>query len=783
MKLERISRIRGHRIFRDLTWSNSLEEFAQFNLIYGWNGTGKTTLSGLFSHLERQVPITEGQVDFIFDGVKVSGASLATATIPQVRVFNRATVARSVFESSSPQLPPVFVFGEESAEKQRKLDELKAQVPEIDSAVSSAAGKVAATSSSLNDYAADKARAIKNLLTTPGGGSFNNYNAGDFKTYIRALQQKVQEGAAQVALTTTERDALIALKDSRPLAALPPLTVTFPDVLGLHKRATEALAKTVVSEVIGNLAEQPALADWVSTGLHLHTHDGDATHCKFCEQLLPAERLRKLEAHFNDEFKRFNQDLDNLASAIEVAASGLRGVSFPRKEDLYPELQADYARDQAILKMHLNNVASGLDSLKRALRLKQEHLFESLDLNSVLTGGDGRSDADKTIWATFMQAIVGGAPALSEYLGRNALTTVIKHTESHNAKTRDFQTQVQQAREKLHQHELVEALPGWLSRQSAANAAQDEEAEARGKKTDLTTRITALEADILEHRPPADELNKELADYLGHTEIQLAVEQTGYRLIRRGQPAGNLSEGERTAIAFLYFLKSLQDRSFDIGNGIVVIDDPISSLDSNSLYSAFGFMKQRVAKPGQLFVLTHNFTFLRLVRNWFGFLNGRKKPAQCPARFYMLKAQSDGGERSSEIFPLDPFLRDYESEYHYIFKRVMEEAAKPAGQPLEKYYEAPNLARRLLESFLAFKVPDAGSLHARLEQVDFDGHKKIRILRFLDTHSHADQIAEGHDDASGLSEAPAVLQNLLELLESCDKAHYERMNRAIQRAT
>ncbi len=42
------------------------------------------------------------------------------------------------------------------------------------------------------------------------------------------------------------------------------------------------------------------------------------------------------------------------------------------------------------------------------------------------------------------------------------------------------------------------------------------------------------------------------------------------------------SEGERTAIAFLYFLKSLQDKSFDLANGIVVIDDPVSSLDANA---------------------------------------------------------------------------------------------------------------------------------------------------------------------------------------------------------
>ncbi|KGD34436.1 AAA family ATPase [Burkholderia pseudomallei] len=219
--------------------------------------------------------------------------------------------------------------------------------------------------------------------------------------------------------------------------------------------------------------------------------------------------------------------------------------------------------------------------------------------------------------------------------------------------------------------------------------------------------------------------------------------------------------------------------SFDLKHGVVVVDDPISSLDSNAIYSAFGFMKRRLCDAGQLFVLTHNYTFLRQVRNWFGHLNRGKAKLGLPARFYMLRASYVGGQRNSAIEAMDPFLRKYESEYHYLFKRIVEASALPGGGPLETYYELPNLARRLLEAFLVFKIPDEDTLHARLEAVDFDGPKKTRILRFLDTHSHNEQIAEGHDDASALSEAPDVLKDLLELIEQCDSGHFERMRQTI----
>lgn len=101
MKLDRFSKIRRHRIFRDFAWGEALPNFSQFNLIYGWNGTGKTTLSGIFKNLQSAQNLENGEVDFVFDGTTTPGRAIASTALPAVRVFNRDTVARSVFESSS----------------------------------------------------------------------------------------------------------------------------------------------------------------------------------------------------------------------------------------------------------------------------------------------------------------------------------------------------------------------------------------------------------------------------------------------------------------------------------------------------------------------------------------------------------------------------------------------------------------------------------------------------------------------------------------------------------
>jgi hypothetical protein len=79
---------------------------------------------------------------------------------------------------------------------------------------------------------------------------------------------------------------------------------------------------------------------------------------------------------------------------------------------------------------------------------------------------------------------------------------------------------------------------------------------------------------------------------------------------------------------------------------------------------------------------------------------------------------------------------------------------------------------------LAFKVPDEKNLHKRMEAVAFDDVKKTRILRFVDTHSHAEQIGGGHDESSVLGEASEVLRDLIELLDTCDGEHSRRMRSA-----
>ena len=80
------------------------------------------------------------------------------------------------------------------------------------------------------------------------------------------------------------------------------------------------------------------------------------------------------------------------------------------------------------------------------------------------------------------------------------------------------------------------------------------------------------------------------------------------------------------------------------------------------------------ARRGRSVVHPHpQLHFLPAGEESFHHLKGQNKKdvGQRPARFYMLDCVRNGDQRSSSIKPLDPLLEQFESEYHYLFARLI----------------------------------------------------------------------------------------------------------------
>ncbi|MFA7269895.1 MAG: AAA family ATPase [Sterolibacterium sp.] len=778
MQITRFQRIRNHRIFRDFSWpATGLPDFGKFNLIYGWNGSGKTTLSNLFRHLQNRTAVDEGEVTVVVDGRSVTQDAIPTAALPQVRVFNRDAVNRNVFELAGEELPPVYYLGEDSIETQKKIEKLKTDQQDNLLAIAVSQTEKRDSESDLERFCSDQAKAIKNLLTAPGGGPYNNYNSALFK---RTVERLLGSGGG-ARLSTEDKKRHLAIKGESARAKIPIPTAAYPNFADFVRRVGDALSQSIVSNSLAELVSNPELSSWVEQGLGLHRGGNTTDVCRFCAQPLSATRVAQLEGHFNDQYQRLQSELSNLITEVDGYQVSVKAIQVPDKNLLYSHLISEYEQSVVTMNRQSGLVGSLLAVVRRALMAKKGEPFRNLDLMTFFTNL-APSDSPAGGWEKFFQVLLAAGTGISAVVGKTSFDRACQLIGDHNKQSDRFVDELKSARQALEEDAVIEVLEDYRAKSERVAKASNSASQAEKAKRELAAKITELERTIRRHQPAAAELNEDMRTYLGRDELRFETKDTGYSITRNGQPALNLSEGERTAIAFMYFLKSLQDTGFDLRHGVVVIDDPVSSLDANSLYCAFGFMKARIQQAQQLFVLTHNFTFFRQVKNWFNHIDnirGTKRPdlqKLKDVRFYMLRTDAPAGERRASLRVLDDLLHRFESEYHHLFQTVFEASEFPDDTPLNQFYALPNSSRRLLEAVLAFKQPErAGELHQQLQAIQFDEAKKARIIRFINTYSHHGLIAEPSHDLSILHETPQILRDVLALIQHLDPEHFANM--------
>ena len=397
-----------------------------------------------------------------------------------------------------------------------------------------------------------------------------------------------------------------------------------------------------------------------------------------------------------------------------------------------------------MLKENIERTREWLECLKKELVAKRNNPFESKNITA-------REPASISLSVSELNSII----------------------DKHNKQTEEFTAKTEDTRGELEKHFVVGALKDYQSKKDGISASENKIETIKEEVSKLNEEKQDIEQSIEDRIQPAEELNKELASFLGRDEIKFALDGGGYAINRNGHPAKNLSEGERMALAFLHFLESLSDKSFDLTKGIVVIDDPVSSLDSNSIYSAFSFMKNKTDKAGQLFIMTHNFIFFKEVRRWFcDYKNEPKKDCH----LYMLRVKLERKDRVAKISELDPLLGKFNSEYHFLFSMVYKSQTEAE---LIKLYPMPNIARKLLEEFFSFKDPRSNSLERKMKENDRLNNIDIdRIIRFTNTNSHADKIGDT-EDLSVLQELSLVMKDIMKLIEEADNYHFNNMKDAI----
>ena len=289
--LKSIEKIKRLGVFQNYNRPADTQEFGIKNLIYGWNYSGKTTLSRLFAELESKTAnadLSGREFTFRTDGDPITEENFNRCNV-SVRVFNSDFVKTNLhFDGGS--FNPILLLGKESEEAQRKIEMLSEQIKRSDSLQRKLGGNIENLKTRIAQNKTDAAKFIRQHLKID---PYTATHLGQDVVAVRILDSQLltdKELADAVELALTP--------DSKKPGTVDELH-TSPAIEGLHNEAVAVLAATPkFSNTLKHLDENPAIERWVQSGLQLHLRAGT---CEFCGNELSQARLEAFRNHFRSE--------------------------------------------------------------------------------------------------------------------------------------------------------------------------------------------------------------------------------------------------------------------------------------------------------------------------------------------------------------------------------------------------------------------------------------------------------------------------------------------------
>lgn len=751
--LKRIKSIRNYGVFRDFTPSSGLPDFKKYNLIYGPNGSGKTTVTRIINDLG--IPNEELKKGAEFSFETDDGTFTNKKPYPgKIRVFNTDYVQSNIGEIEG-TLNHILIVGEKNKTLVAELEREEAEIRKREDGI-------AANNLEIKKYTKQRDAIFTDIAKTisesTSGQVIRTYNRNNAKKAYEALEARVtisddrmsqlrksirQEKKDDIEIITLVGEEYASFETSEnPLNAIKKLV----------QKGNEILPLTVQSITIERLISESSIATWVDAGIAIHKkHKSD--NCEFCAQPLPADRLRKLEDHFSDADQNLKEDIKTLIADFKKALTELGRIQFPSETDLYHEYRQTYSQSK-------KDAGKAIHQLREAILNTDDILSQKLENRNQAFDSMLEIDLDKT---------------------QHLLAETNKILLHHNKHTQAFEDKASACEKELEQHYLSDIDERVLEFDTLITALETTNRDHENGITDddeprsleqLVLSTQEKRASISNSHHAGEQLTSNLQAFLGRTDLKLVDGEDGYRVLRYGEAAENLSEGERTAIAFLYFLIQLTDQDFDITEGIVVIDDPVSSLDSASIYQAFSYLKNAVKSSKQLFLLTHNYEFLKLLLHWLQH-SSTKNLTSC----YMTYCSESGGIRNGDLRQLDKLLRHHDSEYQFIFKSLKE---LDIDGTIISAYHIPNMARKFLETFLFLYDPSNDKIYKKLDKIKFDDNKKTAIFKFSNELSH---YTPDYFNPALIDETRKNVGYLLEMVEEVLPEHYKGLEASLPQNT
>lgn len=756
--IERILNINDFGIFKEYNSPAELNSFSKYNLIYGWNGSGKSTLSKLFYCLSEK-KLSSEYVNSSFQ-IKTNEGTIDSNALNgnvKIKVFNSDFIKENIDWDNLVKCL-LYVSKGKVEDKKNLEDTLLSQsglIKQIDSLTASINNKKVEIENFLTDTGKEIKTQFEVLKTDDN--TYLNYTKRNLRKLIQnndTLQYK-KEIINEKNIDYLKKIARLEFLDKIDLPDISSIEAV--KFIELQKRINSILKSTIVTKSILGLKKDVELNNWVEQGLRIHKN---LKKCKFCDNDISEVRKEELNAHFSENYIKIKEELKQLILDTNNFIIYEEMISYD-SFNLYVFLKEDWSAEITQLRKCIKEINETIKAFEEAINKKLSNPFE-LGIKKV----------------SFKNSL------LFNY--NKSLQKIKEIIKAHNDTTNTFYEKVRNAKESLelfYAHKEIKKFK-YFERLSEVEKVQKKINELALKLPPLESEIIRLEASLTDEVLGAEEFNTKLHRFLNHSDINLKFDRKnkGYSIIRKigrkEEKARNLSEGEKTAISFVFFLTKLKEDEEALKKSIVVIDDPISSFDSNHLFNAYSFIRNICNEVDQLFILTHNFMFFRLVKDWMEKKNDLKN-GKLKSSFFSIQANYSNGIRLANLYNADDTLMKYNSEYHYLFSKLYEYKNKNVLS-LEECFLISNITRKVLEIFLKFKFPrKRNDFYALLNEALKDKRYEVskeRIYKFINKYSHGDSI-ESFDDTIDniISESKNIVDDVLKIIRRLDQNHYDEL--------
>lgn len=629
------------------------------NFIYGANGSGKTTLTRVLDKPNEPVH-TDCSINWL-GGIELK-------TLVYNKDFRTANFGNGSIEG-------VFTLGQASKEQIAAIAKMNADLEEIKQNGLRKKASLDKVSGLLEAHHASCRELFWPLIYKTHEEVFKDAFVGYMKSKevfrLKVIEEYMNNNAALKPLNElTTRAETIFGEQPTELKLL--TTVDFQRLLELEADAIWEKKIIGSSDVdIAALIQRIGINDWVNEGRQYLVEDKT---CPFCQQeTITDEFINQLEGYFDETFnndtKRVKELHDEYAVVAEAISNLLTQIETNEKDNKDSHLDLDH------FSAHLRTLITQLSSNKELLSAKIKEPSRGISLLSL------RSSCEEL-----------------QKLLQDANTSIVTHNKIVSNYPAEKNRLIQEIWQYLIQKSKKE-ITSYLAKERGLSlgisnlTAQKSKLETDYKN--LREQVRIANKGVTSVQPTVDEINRILKSFgfLNFEIVPSKSQKNYYQILREDGTSAEptLSEGEVTFITFLYFLQlakgsTKEDRVSE--PRILVIDDPISSLDSNVLFVVSSLLKEIIrsirSNTGnikQLIILTHNVYFHKEV----SFIDGRTKE-NADTFFWILRKNKN----STEIEAFEK-KNPINTSYELLWRELT--------RPDLSGITTQNIMRRIIESY------------------------------------------------------------------------------------